>query len=714
MMERHELLERVSRYDPGADETTLGRAYDFSMEAHASQKRASGDPYFVHPVEVAGILVQYRLDSASIATALLHDTVEDTVATVPQIRELFGHEIAQLVDGVTKLSALELKPDSSGQAENFRKLLLAISEDIRVLLVKLADRLHNMRTLRHVPSLEKRARIARETMDIYVPLAGGIGIHEIKEELEDLAFRELHPDACEGIAGRLDFLRRQAGDVVERVSEEIDRLLVDGEIDARVSGRVKRPVSIWRKMQRKHVPFERLTDIIAFRVVVASAEDCYRVLGRIHSEYRVIPGEFDDYISTPKQNGYQSLHTAVIGPDLHRIEIQIRTTEMDRVAEFGVAAHWLYKQGAALTEGRHYHWVRKLLDILESAGSSDELLENTRLELYPDQVFCFTPKGDIIGLPQGATPVDFAYAVHSEVGDCCIGARINGKMMPLRTELANGDQIEILTNTGGAPSPTWEQWVVTGKARARIRRHVRNAQRDEFVRLGQAMLDRAFRVATGDSFPGADAETLLRFGADGDEALAETVGRGDVPAADVVAAAVPAELLEAGSPAGNAEAGAPGGRTNGVAAVPIRGLTPGVAVHYAGCCDPIPGDRIVGTLIPGQGLSVHTRDCETLASFAEMPERWIDVAWDLGPTAPRHHVRRVNLVVANRRGALGEVTTLIARQEGDINNLKITGRSREFFRMVIDFEVENAERVGDVVAALRTAPAVSSVKLAKA
>ncbi len=711
MMERHELLERVSGYDPYADEKTLGRAYDFSLKAHGSQKRASGDPYFVHPVEVAGILVQYRLDSAAIATALLHDTVEDTVATVPQIRELFGREIAQLVDGVTKLSGIELKPDSSGQAENFRKLLLAISEDIRVLLVKLADRLHNMRTLRHVASAEKRSRIARETMDIYVPLAGGIGIHEIKEELEDLAFRELHPDACEGIAGRLDFLRRQAGDVVERVSGEIDHLLVDGAIDARVSGRVKRPVSIWRKMQRKHVPFERLTDIIAFRVVVASVEDCYRVLGRIHSEYRVIPGEFDDYISTPKQNGYQSLHTAVIGPDLHRIEIQIRTTEMDRVAEFGVAAHWLYKQGAALTEGRHYHWVRKLLDILESAGSSDELLENTRLELHPDQVFCFTPKGDIIGLPQGATPVDFAYAVHSEIGDCCIGARINGKMMPLRTELANGDQIEILTNMGGAPSPTWEQWAVTGKARARIRRHVRNAQRDEFVRLGRAMLDRAFRMATGEHFPGADAEALRRFDADGDEALAERVGRGDVPAADVVAATVPAELLEACPAAGDAAADAAG--RGGVAAVPIRGLTPGMAVHHASCCDPIPGDRIVGIFVPGRGLSVHTGDCETLASFAEMPERWIDVAWDLGP-APRHHVRRIDLVVANRRGALGEITTLIARQEGDISNLKITGRSREFFRMVIDFEVGNAERVGDVIAALRTAPAVSSVKLAKA
>ena len=710
MMERQELVERVRGYDPYANEEILARAYDFSMKVHGAQKRASGEPYFLHPLEVARILTDYRLDTESIVTALLHDTVEDTAATVAEIRSLFGAEVARLVDGVTKLSELELRPNASGQAENFRKLLLAISKDIRVLLVKLADRLHNMRTLEHVGSPEKRSRVARETMEIYVPLAAGMGMQEIKEELEDLAFRETHPDASESVASRLDFLKRQAGDVVDRIAGEIDRILADSEIDARVSGRIKRPVSIWRKMQRKNVRFERLTDIIAFRVVVASVEDCYRVLGKIHSEYRVIPGEFDDYISTPKKNGYQSLHTAVIGPELHRIEIQIRTTQMDRIAEFGVAAHWQYKFGAALIEGKHYHGVHRLLDILDSAGSPDEFLENTRLELYPDQVFCFTPTGDIISLPQGATPVDFAYAVHSEIGDCCIGARINGRMLPLRTELANGDQVEILTIKGGAPSPTWEQWVVTGKARARIRRHVRNAQREEFARLGRAMLDREFRTATG-APPGPITEDVLaRFDLDSAEALVEAVGRGNVAAARVVKAMVPPQLLADRKPRRRT---ADGDGRNGASAIPIRGLTPGMAVHYANCCDPMPGEQIMGIVLPGEGISIHTRDCPTLANFAEMPERWIDVAWDLGPAPPDNHTGRLDLVVANRRGALGELTTLIARQDGNITNLKITGRARDFYQMTIDFEVEDARRVGDIVAALRTASDVSSVELAR-
>ncbi len=710
MMEQQELIKRVRGYDPYADEEMLARAYDFSMEVHGAQKRASGEPYFLHPLEVARILTEYRLDTESIVTALLHDTVEDTAATVAQISGLFGAEVAQLVDGVTKLSELELRPNASGQAENFQKLLLAISKDIRVLLVKLADRLHNMRTLEHVGSPEKRSRIARETMDIYVPLAAGMGIQEIKEELEDLAFREIHPDASESIVSRLDFLQQQAGDIVDRIAEEIDRILTDSEIDAGVSGRIKRPVSIWRKMQRKNVRFERLTDIIAFRVVVASVEDCYRVLGRIHSEYRVIPGEFDDYISTPKKNGYQSLHTAVIGPELHRIEIQIRTTQMNRIAEFGVAAHWQYKFGAALIEGKHYHWVHKLLDILDSAGSPDEFLENTRLELYPDQVFCFTPTGDIISLPQGATPVDFAYAVHSEIGDCCIGARINGRMLPLRTELANGDQVEILTIKGGAPSPTWEQWVVTGKARARIRRHVRNTQRNEFARLGRAMLDREFHTSTGAPPGQITKEVLARFDLDSTDMLVEAVGRGDIAVADVIKAMIPPQLLADRKPRRGTGAG--DGR-NGAAAIPIRGLTPGMAVHYANCCDPMPGEQIMGIVIPGRGISIHTRDCSALANFTEMPERWIDVAWDLGPAPSDHRAGRLDLVVANRRGALGELTTLIARQDGNITNLKITGRSRDFYQMTIDFEVEDARRVSDIVAALRTASDVSSVELAQ-
>jgi GTP pyrophosphokinase len=720
MMRQYELVERVRGYDPSVDEDALNRAYVFSMKVHGSQIRASGDPYFSHPVEVAGILTDYRLDTASIVTGLLHDTVEDTVATIDEIRRLFGEEVARLVDGVTKLSKLELQSHDTRHAENFRKLLLAISEDIRVLLVKLADRLHNMRTLHYIKDPEKRARIARETMEIYVPLAERIGIQEIKEELENLAFRELYPDASESIVSRLEFLKEQGEDIVVRISDAINRTLVESDIEAWISGRTKRPVSIWRKMHRKNVEFEQLTDINAFRVVVASLDDCYRTLGVIHTKYRMIPGEFDDYISTPKPNGYQSLHTAVIGPEMHRIEIQIRTTQMHEVSELGVAAHWQYKQGAALTEGKRYHWVRQLLDILESSNNPDEFLEHTKLEMFPDQVFCFTPKGEIINLPQGATAIDFAYAVHSEIGDRCIGARINGKMAPLRTEMNNGDQVEVLTSADGTPSPTWEQWVVTGKARARIRRYVRSERREEFTKLGQAMLDRAFREI-GYSPEGYPPRTVLdHFHADSSDTLAAIIGSGDATVSEVLEMLVPEEMLR-DSDARNAKrhdqtvvdfpTKRNGDRRS--SEIAIRGLTPGMAVHYANCCHPLPGDKIIGILTPGKGVTIHTKDCETLESFADTPERWVGVAWDLGPEMPESRVGRINLIVANERGALGTLTTVIAQNLGNINNLKITNRSADFFEMILDIEVKNTQHLNDIVAALRATREINSVDRAR-
>ena len=455
MMRQYELVERVKAYDPNADEDAINRAYVFTVKKHGSQLRASGDPYFSHPVEVAGILTRFKLDSASIITGLLHDTVEDTLTTLDDIERLFGVEIAKLVDGVTKLSRLELQSDQTKQAENFRKLVIAMSEDIRVLLVKLADRLHNMRTLRFIADPAKRARIARETMDIYAPLAERIGMHALQVELEDLAFAELNPDARESVMARLSFLRERGGGVVARVSEELQRVLKEDGLEATVSGREKTPYSIWRKMMRKNVTFEQLSDIMAFRVVVGSVADCYRALGIIHSRYPVVPSRFKDYISTPKPIGYRSIHTGVFGPEQQRIEVQIRTAEMHEVAEVGVAAHWSYKSGGpATTDGRQYRWLRELLDILEHASNPEEFLEHTKLAMFQDQVFCFTPKGDVFALPRGATPVDFAYAVHSEVGDHCVGAKINGRMMPLRTQLSNGDQVEIVTSKAQAPSPT--------------------------------------------------------------------------------------------------------------------------------------------------------------------------------------------------------------------------------------------------------------------
>ena len=476
LIRQYELVDRVKAYDPKADEDALNRAYVFAMKAHGSQMRASGDPFFSHPLEVAGIVTDMRLDSATIITALLHDTVEDTGATLDDIRDVFGDEVARLVDGVTKLSRLELQSDQTRQAENFRKLLLAMSEDIRVLLVKLADRLHNMRTLHFVDDAEKRLRIARETMDIFAPLAARLGMQGMKDELEDLAFAELNPEARASVITRLEFLRKQGDDQQPRIADELRRTLKEAGIEANVSGREKKPYSIWRKMRDKNVAFEQLSDIVAFRIVVGSLASCYEALGVVHGAYPMLPGRFKDYISTPKSNGYCSVHTSVIGPENQRIEIQIRTPEMQEFAEFGVAAHWHYKsKDGVLTrrEGRQYRWIRELLEILDQASGPEEFLEHTKLEMFQDQVFCFTPKGDVIALPRGATPIDFAYAVHSEVGDTCVGAKINGRMKPLRVELQNGDQVEIIGSKAQTPSPTWERFVVTGKARSHIRRFIR-------------------------------------------------------------------------------------------------------------------------------------------------------------------------------------------------------------------------------------------------
>src|SRR5258707_3073588 len=493
MIRQYELVERVRSYDPSADEEALNRAYVFSMKAHGSQERASGDPYFSHPPEVANILTKMKLDGASIITALLHDAVEDTESTLEQIEQLFGKEIARLVDGVTKLSRIELQSDNSKHAENFRKLVLAMSADIRVLLVKLADRLHNMQTLHYIRDLEKRKRIALETMEIYAPLAERMGIQHIKDELEDLAFGVLNPEGKESITQRLKFLREQGGDVIGRVIAELKRVLAEQGVEATISGREKSPYSIWRKMQRKNIGFEQLSDIMAFRIVVEDVGKCYQALGVLHGRYSMVPGRFKDYISTPKPNGYRSLHTGIIGPERQRIELQIRTRDMHDVAEFGVAAHWRYKQDVERVDGKQYRWLRELLDILEHASGPEEFLEHTKLEMFQDQVFCFTPKGDLIALPRGATPVDFAYAVHSQIGDTCVGSKINGRLVPLRTQLANGDQVDIVTSKAQTPSPTWERFVVTGKARARIRRFVRTHQREQYHDLGKAILSKAFR-----------------------------------------------------------------------------------------------------------------------------------------------------------------------------------------------------------------------------
>ena len=712
MIRQYELVERVRAYDPDADESLLNRAYVFSMKAHGSQRRASGDPYFSHPLEVAGILTRMQLDDATIATALLHDTIEDTLATYDQIEELFGVEVARLVDGVTKLSRIEMKSDISAQAENFRKFLLAMSNDIRVLLVKLADRLHNMRTLHHIPKPEKRRRIALETMDIYAPLAARIGMHEVKEELEDLAFAQLYPEARDSILARLNFLHQEGGDDLrQRIISQIKKVLADQNIQAEVTGREKTPYSIWRKMERQNVGFEQLSDIMAFRIILSDVETCYRVLGIVHGAWQAVPGQFDDYLSTPKHNGYQSLHTAVIGPERQRIEIQIRTGDMHRVAELGVAAHWQYKQGMDPIDGVKYKWLRDLLEILEHASTPEEFLEHTKLAMFQDQVFCFTPKGEIMALPKGATPVDFAYTVHTRIGDTCVGAKVNGKAVPLRHVLMNGDQVEILRSKAQTPSPTWENFVVTGKARSAIRRFIRHKQRQEYANLGREILERAFKREARDFSEKAVKAGVGKLKLSNAEELYEQLGQGHLSEKQAMEAIFPGNSLKVdyakaiAMPRDKNRT-----RKAGDHAIPIKGLTPGMAVHLAECCHPLPGDRIVGVVLPGKGVTVHTIDCEALEAFMEMPERWLDLSWYAEHDRPDLFVGRLEVVLTNEVGSLAKLAEVVARDYGNINNLKITDRDPEFFRLMVDVEVRDVKHLTGIVASLRAAPVVISVE----
>jgi len=714
IVRQFELTERVRAYDPRADVDLLDAAYVLAMQAHGAQRRENGDPYITHPLAVADILAGYRLDVASLATALLHDTVEDTKLTLAEVERRFGPTIGGLVDGVTKLTRLELQSDRTKQAENFRKLVLAMSKDIRVLLVKLADRLHNMRTLHYVQSAERRVRIARETMEIYAPLAERIGMDAIKTELQDLAFAQLEPEAHDTIQARLNFLRGQGADVIEEVRDELTHVCAEGGVEVEeVTGREKSPFSIWEKMQRRNIAFEQLSDIMAFRVVVPTREQCYQALGAVHASYPVIAGRFKDYISTPKNNGYQSVHTGVTlrEPRNQKIEVQIRTAEMHAVAEAGVAAHWLYKgPGTPEQEAQQFRWVQDLLEILENSQAADDFLENTKLELYQDQVFCFTPKGQLIELPRGATPIDFAYAVHSQIGDTCVGAKINGRLMPLRHELQNGDQVEIMTARGGTPSPAWERFVVTGKARARIRRHLAQQQRQHSRDAGRAALAKAFRQEGLDGSERVLEAALKGLKAATLDDLYVAVGQGSIGPKDVVHAAYP-ELRQAAGAPRQMPSLAPRRSGPALGGMAISGLVAGMDVHYAGCCHPLPGERIVGIVTTGKGVTIHTRECQTLEAFAATPERFIDVEWDGGTKGA--HVGRISAVSANSPSALANLANSIAKHEGAITNLKIVNRQQDFFEVLLDVEVRDLRHLSTVIAGLRATGGITQVERAR-
>ncbi len=738
MMRQYELVERVQRYKPDVNEALLNKAYVYAMQKHGHQKRASGDPYFSHPLEVAAILTEMHVDESTIAVALLHDTIEDTSATRQEIDELFGPDMGRLVEGLTKLKKLDLVSKKAEQAENLRKLLLAIADDVRVLLVKLADRLHNMRTLEHMRP-DKRVRIAEETMEIYAPLAGRMGMQDMREELEELAFRNINPEAYRTVTERLSEMAARSEGVLAEIEKSLAAVFEKNGIVATVTSRQKKPWSVFRKMETKALSFEQLSDIFGFRVIVETVADCYRALGAIHTTWSMVPGRFKDYISTPKQNDYRSIHTTIVGPSRQRIELQVRTREMDRIAEFGVAAHSVYKDlGSVAAVGGHaiskdtnaYGWLRRTIASLAEGDNPEEFLENTKLELFQDQVFCFTPKGRLIALPRGATPIDFAYAVHTEVGDTCVGAKINGRIMPLMTELKNGDEVDIIRSRAQVPPAAWESVVVTGKARQAIRRATRSAIRKQYAGLGTRILERAFERA-GKTFSKDQLKPVLHRLARKDiEDVLAAVGRGEIASTDVVRAVFPDHKDERAAAAQKPReegwvnlrnaAGMlfqlPRGRGRGKEgrgddgrALPIRGVSGDLPVRFApeGA---VPGDRIVGIMHPGAGITIYPIQSPSLTAFDDQPERWIDVRWDIDEDTKERFPARIAVTALNEPGSLANIAQLIATNDVNIHSLSMLRTAPDFTEMMIDIEVWDLKQLNRLISQLKDNPSVSEVR----
>ncbi|RUT32525.1 bifunctional (p)ppGpp synthetase/guanosine-3',5'-bis(diphosphate) 3'-pyrophosphohydrolase [Arsenicitalea aurantiaca] len=736
MMRQFELVERVQAYNPNTDEALLNKAYVYAMQKHGTQKRASGDPYFAHPLEVAAILTDLKLDDATIATALLHDTIEDTDATRAEIDQLFGSEIGAIVEGLTKIDRLNLVSREEAQAENLRKLLLAISADIRVLLVKLADRLHNMRTLDFVPP-EKRRRIAAETMDIYAPLAGRMGMQDMRSELEDLAFKALQPDNYKAITDRLSEMKSEFADTIKTIREELKARLAAENIDAHVYARVKSPWSIFTKIERKSIALEQLSDIIGFRIIVPTVAECYRTLGVVHTNWKVVPGRFKDYISVPKHNDYRSIHTTIVGLGRQRAELQIRTEEMHRIAEFGIAAHALYKEGASTdverleSESKAFLWLRSTIAHLTAGASSEDFLEYTKLELFQDQVFCFTPRGRLIALPRGATPIDMAYALHTDIGDTCVGAKINGAIKPLVTQLHSGDEVEIIRDQNHRPPSNWENIAATGKARAAIRRAVRQAAQQRAVALGEHMLslsleredttleDREIKALVEKLGHPGRRELMLAIGEGkiGSEALEEAIQdvkglrrrkrkKLELPVADK------AEGWFALRSTSLFKFRVPGGQREGVAAkaalAELEFNTP-VRISHEGV---VPGDRLVGIMRPGKPITVYPIHSDALIELHDSDVAWMDVRWDVTASQNRYHKCIISMLAVNRAGTLGQVATTIAANDANIHNVSMRMASPDFHKLIFEIEVRDVGQLNDVLNALKLINGLSSVRRA--
>ncbi|MEJ6745977.1 MAG: bifunctional (p)ppGpp synthetase/guanosine-3',5'-bis(diphosphate) 3'-pyrophosphohydrolase [Yoonia sp.] len=691
-----DLIALVRAYNPRLNEPLLRDAFSYGQDMHEGQFRHSGEPYYTHPVAVTTILAEQQMDDATLVTALLHDTIEDTKATYAEVSERFGNEIAELVDGVTKLTNLQLTSTQTKQAENFRKLFMATSRDLRVTLVKLADRLHNMRTIKSMRP-DKQVQKARETMDIYAPLAGRMGMQWMREELEDLAFRVLNPEGRNSIIRRFITLQRETGDVVERITADMRVELEKADITATVMGRAKKPFSIWRKMEEKEQGFSRLSDIYGFRVVTATEADCYRALGAIHQRWKSVPGRFKDYISQPKSNGYRSIHTTVSGRDGKRVEVQIRTREMHEVAETGVAAHWSYRNGERV-ENRFavdpVAWISGITERLDDSHGHDEFLEAVKLEMYQDQVFCFTPKGDVIKLPRGATPIDFAYAIHTRIGSACVGAKVDGLRVPLWTRLKNGQSVEVVTAEGQKPQATWIDIAVTGRAKTAIRRFLREQDRGRFVRLGRELARVAFeqigKKATDKALATAAKEMALE---DTEEMLAR-LGSAEITAHEIVRCIYPKLAEKQGNEIEAKRA--------------VIGLEADQQHKRARCCQPVPGERIIGITYRGQGAVVHAIDCDALADFEDQPDRWVDLHWQEGTHRSANTVT-FDVTITNDAGVLGRICSLIGEQNANISDLRFIDRKPDYFRLLLDVDLSDHEHLHRVTTALFADSNVSSL-----
>jgi guanosine-3',5'-bis(diphosphate) 3'-pyrophosphohydrolase len=733
MMRQYELVERVAAYNPAVDEDLLNKAYVYAMQKHGSQKRASGDPYFNHPLEVAAILTDLKLDDASIVVGLLHDTIEDTDATRTEIDQLFGPEIGAIVDGLTKIERLNLVSREEAQAENLRKLLLAISRDVRVLLVKLADRLHNMRTLHYMPA-EKRLRIAQETMDIYAPLAGRMGMQDMRSELEDISFRILQPEHYAAITRRLAEMQSEYAETIASIRTEVIELLAAEGIEAQVSARVKSPYSIFNKIERKQIALEQLSDMIGFRIIVRDIAACYRTLGIVHTNWKVVPNRFKDYISVPKNNDYRSIHTTIVGPGRQRVELQIRTFDMHQVAELGIAAHALYKDGVSADmsrlekESQAYAWLRSTIGHLTTGASAEDFLEYTKLELFQDQVFCFTPRGRLIALPRGATPIDFAYALHTDIGDTCVGAKINGAILPLVTQLRSGDEVEIIRDQNHLPPANWIGIAATGKARAAIRRAVRNAAAQRAHALGEHVLSMMLEregVMLDDSEGKRLAERLNQAskrdllvavgeGKIGSEALATELAevkglrrkrkKMDLPVADK------ADGWFALRATDWFKFRVPGGQKSGPRArmalakldfhIPVVLSAEGV----------VPGDRLVGILEPDMPMQVFPIHSDALIPMHDSDVAWVDVRWDVAGREDLLHPTVITMESVNRPGSLAQISSAIAACDANINNLVMRMISPDFHQMIFEIEVRDLAQLTDVLTTLKRSPGISAVQ----